>query len=880
MAVYGDIKSSLDAIASHGSQLLHHLESNNATATPSYPLENAPQSIYDARKELVESAIRLVQLATVPEEYLDHLANSYQEVTCVRWLVDLDVLQHLPPSGSIAYSALASQAGVPEKQLRGVARMAVVNGFLEEPLPGHVAHSRASALLARDENYMNWARWMVNYSVPVAYRFSDATRRWGDTDIKNQTAFNLALETSDPFFDHVQKTADLASVFSGYMRAFTASPRLSLQHAIDGFDWGSLPRGAKVVDVGGSHGQLAVQVALKFPHIDLVVQDLPETLATAQQAFNADSSIDASVKSRIQFMSHDFFQPQPVLDAHVYFFRMIIHDWPDKDARIILKHLRTVLERNPSARIVIMDTVLPPPGSTVVQQEQRLRVRDLMMMQVFNAKERELDDWRTLLNDVGLEITNVRQPDDSVMGLLTAQLQPATAADGDDNDDNKEKVPASSLDNDRPLKISLTPATDNQPVLIMGAGIGGLCLAQALKKANIPFRVFERDAAVDSRPQGYRLKLQVDAADALSECLPEDVYRAFQTSCATLAIGETDLCPFAGTVIKSRAGGGLSGNLGLHPSYCVDRAAFRKALMTGIEDHILFNRELASYKSDSERGIITATFKNGETCQGRFLVGSDGLHSVVRRHHLHLNHKLKDTGAACIYGKTPLTSAVLERFPKKGLRWMTVVSDQAPMLQSCYIGDAPVTLLLEPIRFSDASRSQHQLPADYIYWALIGPEQRFRHDDGTAILKAGGATVTQAATEIARLSLSITKEWHPSVRSLFELQDTRQATLIRVVSTVPDIPAWEPSALVTVLGDAAHPMSPCGGVGAQTAVCDAASLARMIIAAQGSPTSQDVGAFEEGMRKRAYRSILHSETGSKKMFGMRPFEECEPWTGY
>lgn len=41
------------------------------------------------------------------------------------------------------------------------------------------------------------------------------------------------------------------------------------------------------------------------------------------------------------FPAHDFFSPQPVKNAAVYFLRHIIHDWPDKDAKKILDSLRT-----------------------------------------------------------------------------------------------------------------------------------------------------------------------------------------------------------------------------------------------------------------------------------------------------------------------------------------------------------------------------------------------------------------------------------------------------------------------------------------------------------------------------------------------------------
>lgn len=800
----------------------------------------------------------------------------------MRWLVDLNVLKHLPLDASpIDYSTLASRAGVPEGHLKSVSRMAVVNGFLEESKtssPG-ISHTRASALLVQDESFVAWARWMLDYSMPVAYKFADATRTWPKAESKNEVAFSLAMDTTDNFFDYLKKTPDMTALFSGYMRSVTASRPWSLHHAVQSFDWGGLPKGAKVVDIGGSHGQLCVEVAKEFQSLEFIVQDLPEAVETAHQSVNADTSIDPAIKARVRFMSHDFFQPQPVVDAHVYFLRMIIHDWPDKEALVILQHLRHVLERNPAARIVIMDTVLPQPGTTAALHEQRLRVRDLMMRQVFNSKEREMEEWTALIDQAGLALSEVTMPDDSVMGVLTARL--------------KDASPSARITDGLRFAPRATGDSLDQPVIIVGAGISGLCLAQALNKARIPFRVFERDAALDSRPQGYRLKLQADASKALAEILPEDIYNEFQTSCAILSVGESNFSPFSGHITHSRSGGGLSGKLGLSPTYTVDRATFRRTLTKGISHRITFNKDLETFTVDEHSNKVSVTFKDGEVIHGRFIVGADGLHSAVRRQHLP-THSFKDTGAICIYGKTQMTPDLLERFPEKGLRWMTVVSDGAPMLQSCIIGETPVTLLLEPIRFSEDSRQAHgpQLPADYVYWALIGPEKRFPiGDDGANGVNGVHASPKPAALPSQRqgasgdssqapdLALRATTEWHPSLRSVLELQDTSQATLIRVASQVAEVPAWEPSTWVTLLGDAIHPMSPCGGVGANTAICDAASLAKVLVASNGSPVANSVGIFESDMRRRAHISIVRSEIGSKKMFGLKSLAECQTWAG-
>ncbi|KAI6280403.1 hypothetical protein MCOR14_007684 [Pyricularia oryzae] len=860
------LKTCIDEIALQGPELLRQLQSPlGAPGEAGHGLldDTSGPTIRSLRKKLIDAATKLIQLTTNVDGYLEHLANGYQELSCVRWLIGLEVLQHMPADGSpISYAHLAANSGTPLKALRGVARMAVANGFLEEPSSGHLAHSRISLGLLKNDSFMSWANWMMEYSMPVAYKFTDATRRWGDTECKSQSAFNLALDTPLPFFDHMRKDQQLTALFSNYMRSVTCSRLWSLDHAVEGFDWASLPNGAKIVDIGGSHGELAVRVLKSFPHLEFIVQDLPETIAAAKSVFH-DKKLEQSIKSKIKFAAHDFFKPQPVTDAEVYFLRMVVHDWPDQDAKLILQQLGRVLEQRPQARILVMDTVLPTPGSISVTHEQQLRVRDLMMMQVFNAKERELGDWQTLCDQVGMKITHVSQPDESLMGLLVLQL--------------KDEEPKSNINAINGLATNHKPATDEEPVLIIGAGISGLCLAQALHKGNVPFRIYERDSTVDHRPQGYRLKFQRPAALALSEILSPDIYEAFLTSCAILSVGETDLDPFTAAVSKSRRGGGLGGNLGLNPFHMVDRTNFRKTLIDSIKDRIVYGRELESYQADAESGVVVARFKNGDVVRGRFLVGADGLHSVVRRTHIPRS-LLKETGAACIYGKTPLSPELLARFPAKGLRWMTVIADHSPVLQSCFIGDSTVTLLLEPIRFSPDSRDRvKELPDNYLYWALIGPQQRLQFPP------AGPQNQDKATgngqVDAADLSLAVTEEWHPDIRSVLELQDRRQTTLIRVISSVPNVPAWDSSSMVTAIGDAVHPMSPAAGIGAQTAICDAASLGRVLVNSRGCPSKAAIWQFEEDMRKRACGSIERSEVGSRKMFGMTSLDECKTWTG-
>src|SRR2546426_3055578 len=69
-------------------------------------------------------------------------------------------------------------------------------------------------------------------------------------------------------------------------------------------------------------------------------------------------------------------------------------------------------------------------------------------------------------------------------------------------------------------------------VLIIGGGIGGLCLAQGLRKSGISVAVYERDKSVHFRYQGYVIHINADGSRALHDCLPENLFSLYiATSC-------------------------------------------------------------------------------------------------------------------------------------------------------------------------------------------------------------------------------------------------------------------------------------------------------------------------------------------------------------
>jgi trans-aconitate methyltransferase len=153
---------------------------------------------------------------------------------------------------------------------------------------------------------------------------------------------------------------DRARRFGGAMSFFTTGEGYALHHLRDGYPWESLSSGT-VVDLGGSHGDVAFALARKYPQLNIIVQELPEVVKNAKKEAGLN----------VTFMAHDFFDEQPIEGADVYLFRWTLHNWPDNYCVKMLKALVPALKKD--ARVLVMDFVMPPPNMLPNELERQLR---------------------------------------------------------------------------------------------------------------------------------------------------------------------------------------------------------------------------------------------------------------------------------------------------------------------------------------------------------------------------------------------------------------------------------------------------------------------------------------------------------------------------
>lgn len=187
-------------------------------------------------------------------------------------------------------------------------------------------------------------------------------------------------------------------------------------------------------------------------------------------------------------------------------------------------------------------------------------------------------------------------------------------------------------------------------VIIIGAGTGGLCLAHGLKQAGITVAVYERDRTRTDGLQGYRVGINAHGVASLAACLPPDLFATFLATCARtpghfniLTERLTELLSV--TLDEESMGGGKS----------VSRMTLRQVLLTGLEQHIHFNKTFTRYEQNAN-GSVTAFFDDGTRATADLLVGADGARSKVRRQLLP-EARIENTGIVSIAAKVPMSEA-------------------------------------------------------------------------------------------------------------------------------------------------------------------------------------------------------------------------------
>jgi hypothetical protein len=316
----------------------------------------------------------------------------------LRAVIRYDIARSFPTDSTITIPEIAEKSGLNVDDVQRIIRHALTQGLFREPRSGAIAHSATTQAIVKVPYDADWLAAALQRMGTVSGHVVDAMQKWPGSQEPTQAAYNMAYDTDLPFFVHLSQDETKFKQFTSAMTFFTSTPAMKPYIAVDGFDWAQHVSDT-IVDVGGSHGVVALKLAEKYPEMKIVVQDRPEVVASAPQKPEL---------GHVEFRAHDFFRMQPIKGADVYFYRWILHDWSDKYCVLILRCLIPALKKG--AKVILMDSIVPEPGTLTPFQEKPIRAFDIMMKCLFNGKERTEGDWMKLVREANekFDVVEVR----------------------------------------------------------------------------------------------------------------------------------------------------------------------------------------------------------------------------------------------------------------------------------------------------------------------------------------------------------------------------------------------------------------------------------------------------------------------------------------
>ncbi|HEX2910956.1 MAG TPA: NAD(P)/FAD-dependent oxidoreductase [Chloroflexia bacterium] len=358
-------------------------------------------------------------------------------------------------------------------------------------------------------------------------------------------------------------------------------------------------------------------------------------------------------------------------------------------------------------------------------------------------------------------------------------------------------------------------------ITIVGAGLGGLTLARILQIHGIQSTIYELDASPTIRNQGGTLDMHEESGQrALREAgLYEDFRQLMRPdSEATLIVDKT------GRVLFQEVE-----ELGKQNRPEIDRAALRNLLIASIDPaRIVWGRKVSGAVI-GENGRPRLLFEDGSSITTDLLVGADGAWSRIR----------------------PLMSTATPQY--SGISFLELH-------------------LLDVDKFHPAAA------------ALVGQGSMFALSDNKGLIaqrNGDGNIRVYAAFRVAadwltgvgvdwtdtpsakKVLLEQFSDWSEELRDL--ILNASGNIIPRPIYALPTDHRWSRVAGVTLVGDAAHVMSPFAGEGANLAMLDATELALALIE-HGEDWETALAQYETVMFGRSEIAATDSASGLELFF--------------
>jgi O-methyltransferase domain len=304
---------------------------------------------------------------------------GYLYPAALRVAARFNVADHLV-AGPRTAADLAELTGVHAQHLYRTLRFLATRGVFREDDTGRF-HLTPAATLLRTGVPLSVRSLILQFTDEMYWR---PTGRLDDAVVSGATAFDDIFGSQ--FFEYLTGDDDRSALFSTAMAELSVLEQGAIAASYD------FPDTGVVIDIAGGRGGMLRSILTGNPGLRGVLFERERVLESHQLD-------DPALDGRWETATGDFFTSVPA-GGDIYLLKRIVHDKTDDDSRRILRATRKAMSAQ--SRLLIIDGIVPPGFGPHVNVAS-----DVLMLAVFEGRERTEDEIGQLLADADLRLSKV-----------------------------------------------------------------------------------------------------------------------------------------------------------------------------------------------------------------------------------------------------------------------------------------------------------------------------------------------------------------------------------------------------------------------------------------------------------------------------------------
>ncbi|OTA90053.1 hypothetical protein M434DRAFT_78600 [Hypoxylon sp. CO27-5] len=369
----------------------------NIIAQPEWILELHDDAI---RRDLREAGRKLSLSMEAPGDTVHRIMNTPLQLVLARIGVEKRIFKILAEDDGHAFTngELAHQSSIDPVLMKRLLRYYQSQGMISQPGNDEYCSNNITKALASDggQSGISYTFETISPSYMAFPRFLRQNGYVNPTD-PNYCPWHIGHDTSLSPFPWLQAHPE----HLGYFLPWMAAQRDGLPIFLDVLDFqrefaqNTMPSTSIFVDIGGAVGHQCIALKKRFPGLPgrIILQEQAHVISQVKE--NPLPGFEG-----IETQVCDFFAPQSIKGARVYYLRNILHDWPNHKCEEILQNIKAAMTED--SVILIDEMVLPERGAP-----WRATQLDIAMLTTLAAAERTEAEWRALLDYSGFKVLKI-----------------------------------------------------------------------------------------------------------------------------------------------------------------------------------------------------------------------------------------------------------------------------------------------------------------------------------------------------------------------------------------------------------------------------------------------------------------------------------------